>query len=116
MAEAVIGDSEGTARLVAWAPELLAGLAAGITVHITSAKPNNRAEGRNYSIDDKSTVTPAETSVAVPVHPASFRCRPGNLFRQRHGKAGPAAAFLYDAGMVQLPGSGIFSSMTPMMN
>ena len=69
MAEAIIGDSDGTARLVAWAPELLAGLSAGTTVHITSAKPNNRAEGRNYSIDDKSTVTPAETAVAVPFTP-----------------------------------------------
>jgi replication factor A1 len=69
MAEAVIGDSDGTARLVAWAPELLAGLSAGTTVHITSAKPNNRAEGRNYSIDDKSTVTPADTAVVVPFTP-----------------------------------------------
>ncbi len=47
MAEAIIGDSEGTARLVAWAPELLAGMPAGTTVHITNAKPNNRGEGRN---------------------------------------------------------------------
>ena len=69
MAEAVIGDSEGTARLVAWAPELLAGLSAGTTVHITNAKPNNRAEGRNYSIDDKSTVTPVDTAVTVPFTP-----------------------------------------------
>jgi replication factor A1 len=69
MAEAIIGDSDGTARLVAWAPELLAGLSAGTTVHITSAKPNNRAEGRNYSIDDKSTVTPADTAVTVPFTP-----------------------------------------------
>jgi replication factor A1 len=69
MAEAVIGDREGTARLVAWAPELFAGLAAGMTVHITSAKPNNRSEGRNYSIDDKSTVTPADIVVDVPFTP-----------------------------------------------
>jgi replication factor A1 len=69
MAEAVIGDSEGTARLVAWVPELLAGLPAGTTVHITNAKPNNRAEGRNYSIDDKSTVTASGTQVAVPFTP-----------------------------------------------
>ena len=69
MAEAVIGDNEGTARLVAWAPELLSGLTPGITVHITSAKPNNRAEGRNYSIDDKSAVTPADTPVSVPFTP-----------------------------------------------
>ena len=69
MAEAVIGDREGSARLVAWAPELLAGLVAGMTVHITEAKPNNRSEGRNYSIDDKSTVTATSTAVAVPFTP-----------------------------------------------
>ena len=66
MAEAVIGDSEGTARLVAWVPELLAGLPAGTTVHITNAKPNNRVEGRNYSIDGKSRVIVTKTGVAVP--------------------------------------------------
>ena len=69
MAEAVIGDTEGTARLVAWAPELISGLTPGITVHITGAKPNNRSEGRNYSIDEKSTVTPADTVVTIPVTP-----------------------------------------------
>jgi replication factor A1 len=71
MAEAVIGDSEGTARLVAWAPELLNELTAGTTVHITNAKPNNRREGRNYSIDEKSTVTATGTTVVVlftPLH------------------------------------------------
>jgi replication factor A1 len=69
LAEAVIGDSEGTARLVAWVPELFAGLSAGTTVHITNAKPNSRAEGRNYSIDEKSTVTVTATAVAVPFTP-----------------------------------------------
>ena len=69
MAEAVIGDSEGTARLVAWAPELLAGRAAGTTVHIVNAKPSNRAEGRNYSIDEKSTLTVTDTAVTVPFTP-----------------------------------------------
>jgi replication factor A1 len=69
MAEAVIGDNEGTARLVAWVPKLLAGLAAGTTVHITSAKPNNRSEGRNYSIDDKSTVAPSGTTITIPFTP-----------------------------------------------
>lgn len=69
MAEAIIGNSEGTARLVAWAPELLNELTAGTTVHITHAKPNNRGEGRNYSIDEKSTVTTTDTVVAVPFTP-----------------------------------------------
>jgi replication factor A1 len=47
-------------------PELLAGLPAGTTVHITNAKPNNRVEGRNYSIDGKSRVIVTKTGVAVP--------------------------------------------------
>jgi len=69
MAEAILGDAEGTARIVAWEPELLTGLQPGTTVHITNAKPNSRSEGRNYSLDEKSTVTPAETAVTVPFAP-----------------------------------------------
>ncbi|MGB7789086.1 nucleic acid-binding protein [Methanoregula sp.] len=69
MAEAILGDAEGTARIVAWEPELLTGLQPGTTVHITNAKPNSRSEGRNYSLDEKSTVTPAGTAVTVPFAP-----------------------------------------------
>lgn len=69
MTEAVIGTAEGTARLVSWDPALLDGLPAGITVRITNAKPSNRGEGRNYSIDGKSTVTAAETAVVIPFSP-----------------------------------------------
>jgi replication factor A1 len=69
MAEAVIGDREGTARLVAWVPALLAGLPAGTPVHITNAKPSNRSEGRNYSIDEKSSVTATGAEIEVPFTP-----------------------------------------------
>ena len=69
MAEAIVGDAEGTARIVAWVPELLAGLQPGTTVHITNAKPSSRSEGRNYSLDEKSTVTATETAVTVPFAP-----------------------------------------------
>ncbi len=69
MAESVIGDSKGTARLVAWVPELLAGFSAGNTVHITNAKPGNRAGGRNYSIDEKSSVSATGTEVVIPFTP-----------------------------------------------
>ena len=69
MAEAVMGDNEGTARLVAWEPGLFAGLSAGMTVHITNAKPGGRGEGRDYSIDAKSTVSPSELEIAVPFTP-----------------------------------------------
>lgn len=69
MAEAVIGDACGTARVVAWVPELLLELPAGVTVHITTAKPTGRGEGRNFSLDEKSTVTVTDNAIAVPFTP-----------------------------------------------
>ena len=71
MVEAVIGDDKGSARLVAWAPELLCDIAPGTTVHISGAKPNNKSEGRNYSLDETSTVTVTDTAVSVPFTPLS---------------------------------------------
>jgi len=69
MVEAVIGDDKGSARLVAWAPELLCDIAPGTTVHISGAKPNNKSEGRNYSLDETSKVTVTDITVSVPFTP-----------------------------------------------
>jgi replication factor A1 len=69
MVEAVIGDGKGSARLVAWTPELLCDIAPGTTVHISGAKPNHKSDGRDYSLDEKSTVTVTETVVSVPFTP-----------------------------------------------
>jgi len=69
MVEAVIGDDKGSARLVAWAPELLCDLAPGTTVHITGAKPNNKSDGRDYSLDETSTVAVTDTEISVPFTP-----------------------------------------------
>jgi replication factor A1 len=69
MVEAIIGDTEGTARIVAWVPELLGELPAGTTIHITKAKPSGRGEGRNYSLDEKSTVAVTDEEIAMPFTP-----------------------------------------------
>jgi len=69
MVEAVIGDAQGTARLVAWAPELLDSIPPGAAVRITGAKPNDRNECRAYSIDEKSTVTLTGEQITVPFTP-----------------------------------------------
>jgi replication factor A1 len=69
MAEAVIGDEKGSARLVAWKPELLCDIAPGTTVHISGAKPNNKSEGRDYSLDETSTVTITDAAISVPFTP-----------------------------------------------
>ena len=69
MVEAVIGDASGTARVVAWAPDLFAGIPEGSCVHISGAKPDRRNEGRAYSVDDKSTVAVTDQVIAVPFAP-----------------------------------------------
>ncbi|MFA4848802.1 MAG: nucleic acid-binding protein [Methanoregula sp.] len=66
MVEAVIGDDKGSARLVAWTPELLCNIAPGTTVHISGAKPNHKSEGRDYSLDEKSTISVTDTVVSIP--------------------------------------------------
>lgn len=71
MIEAVIGDDKGSARLVAWAPELLCDITSGMTVHISGAKPNNKSDGRDYSLDETSTVIVTDTAVSVPFTPLS---------------------------------------------
>jgi len=70
MVDALIGDAAGTARMVAWAPDLLLPIPPRSAVHITGAKPNMRNEGRSYSLDENSTVTISDQVIAIPVTPA----------------------------------------------
>lgn len=69
MVDAVIGDGDGTARIVAWVPDLLLPVAPGTALHISGAKPNPRDEGRSYSLDEKSTVAPSGRAITVPFSP-----------------------------------------------
>jgi len=66
MTECVIGDAEGTARLVVWAPDLLRNIPLGATIHIAGAKPDHRSSGRAYSVDDTSMVSLSNVSANVP--------------------------------------------------
>ena len=67
--DALAGDAGGTMRIVAWAPDLLAGIAVGSTLRITGAKPNTRRDGREYSLDEKSAVVPTDDDISVPFTP-----------------------------------------------
>lgn len=79
MVEAVVGDKSGTARIVAWVPSLFRNLFPGTSVHITSAKPNERGEGRTYSIDEKSSITTIEQEIEIPFTPISAIIE-GNIY------------------------------------
>ena len=71
MIEAVIGDAHGTARVVAWAPALLAGIPPGTSLCIKGAKPDKRGVGRAYSLDEKSSVEITDKAIEVPFSPLS---------------------------------------------
>jgi replication factor A1 len=69
MVEAVIGDTRGTARVVAWVPGHFADILPGASIHIRGAKPDRRGTGRAYSLDEKSSVEITEQKIAVPFAP-----------------------------------------------
>ena len=69
MMEAVIGDTRGTARVIAWVPDLFANILPGTSVHITGAKPDGRSRGRAYSLDEKSSVEVTDQVFTVPFTP-----------------------------------------------
>jgi replication factor A1 len=69
MAEAVIADHNGTARIVAWNKEILSGIHEKTPVHITGARPDVRGEGRAYSLDEKSSVAVTDLQISVPFTP-----------------------------------------------
>jgi len=69
MMEIVIGDARGTARVVAWVPDLFADIVPGTSVHISGAKPDRRGVGRAYSLDEKSSVVVTDQVITVPFIP-----------------------------------------------
>ena len=71
MTEAVIGDAQGTARVIAWVPDLFSAILPGTSLHITAAKPDRRSPGRAYSLDEKSTVEIIDKAITVPFTPLS---------------------------------------------
>lgn len=69
MMEAIIGDTLGTARVVAWVPGLFAGILPGTSICIKGARPDRRGMGRAYSLDEKSSVEVTSQTIAVPFSP-----------------------------------------------
>jgi replication factor A1 len=71
MRGAVIGDENGTARLVCWMPEVLDELVPGTSLRITGAVNRSRPPAREYSVDEKSTIEPIEKEIEVLMSPIS---------------------------------------------
>ena len=69
MQEIIVGDALGTARVIVWAPYLVADILPGTSVHISGAKPDRRGMGRGYSLDEKSSVAVTDQAITVPFSP-----------------------------------------------
>ncbi len=66
MVEAVVGNEEGTARLVCWYPPLLEGVVPGSSLRIEGARHNSRARQREYTVGERGAVSPAEREITIP--------------------------------------------------
>ena len=71
MTEALVGDGDGVFRLVAWQPDLLAGVGPGDTVLIANAKFSQRSDRREYAIDEGSAIEPIDDAIEIPTAPLS---------------------------------------------
>lgn len=112
MVEAVIGDADGTARLVAWEPDLLILHEPGTCIAITGAKVRPDAQGREYSLDGTSQVTACDEEVAVPLTPVGSlspngifsiegiitRIFPVKSFTSRNGNASQVRNLIVNSG------------------
>jgi replication factor A1 len=68
MVEAMVGDSGGVTRMVVFSPELLAGIPEETPLLITGALEKMRQRGKEYQVDEKSTVEAADSEVTVRIH------------------------------------------------
>lgn len=58
MIEGCFFDGESTARIVAWDPELLAGVQEGACIRIAGALVKQRNTGNEYVVDERSSIAP----------------------------------------------------------
>jgi len=69
MVDAVIGDEQGVARLVCWAPRLLEIVSPGSSVLISGAVKKTGDQGIEYSLGETGAVQPSDANITVPLSP-----------------------------------------------
>ncbi|MDD1652940.1 MAG: nucleotide-binding protein [Methanomicrobiales archaeon] len=98
--EALVATTDGTRRLVCWAPEVLAEMVPGQGLRIRGATRVVRDRGEEYHLDRNAIVTPSDAEIHVPVTPVSgitegmtlsvqgtvARARPARPFTTRQGE------------------------------
>jgi replication factor A1 len=67
LVEGLVGNEEGTHRLVCWAPDLLAGLEIPTTIRITGLRSREGPRGKEFHLDAQGRIEIGEGEVEVPV-------------------------------------------------
>ncbi|MBP1929575.1 replication factor A1 [Methanolinea mesophila] len=94
LVEGVAADEEGCARLVCWAPALLDGIPAGTPVHVAGVQLKYTRSGKEYHLDDRSTVIPGEHSITPSFTPLDRLAEEGSFsVRGSVRFVGPARSF-----------------------
>jgi replication factor A1 len=79
MIEAMVGEGDEVTRLVCWIPELLEGIPDNTPLRITGALEKIRPRGKEYRIDEKSTLERGEDDIPVRFSPLA-RVTENNTF------------------------------------
>ncbi len=71
LVECLVGDAEGTQRLVCWAPDLLDGVEIPGFMQITGLRRREGSRGSEFHLDARGEVIAIDEEVQVPVNPLS---------------------------------------------
>ncbi|RPJ53716.1 MAG: hypothetical protein EHJ95_01685 [Methanobacteriota archaeon] len=69
MADALVGNEEGTVRMVVWAPSVLEGIEPGSCIRISGARKVARPEGFEYHLDETAAIVGVDCTIDVPITP-----------------------------------------------
>jgi replication factor A1 len=67
MRDLIVGSAEGIFRIACWMPDLLEGIGEGVTLRIQGALEKMRKNGKEYSIDERSTVEVSHEEITAPI-------------------------------------------------
>jgi len=96
----IVGNNEGLFRMSCWVPDLIEGISEGASLHIQGALEKVRKYGREFSIDERSTIEEAPGDIPVEIHSiqeveegGSFSvcgsvlsCKPARTFSTKEGR------------------------------
>jgi len=112
----IVGSHEGIVRISCWVPDLIEGIREGATLQIQGALEKVRKYGKEFSIDERSTIEEAPGDIPAKIHSiqeveegGSFSvcgsvlsCRPSRTFSTKEGRVSCVRNLLLTDGTHQI--------------